>query len=125
MCSMLQRCIWGLIASFFNKSSQNRSFHSKKRILNFMQKYYKDCYMLNLIMNKKSNDIPSTSFIKTHSDLLVYSIVGLAIGLTLPALFHILGLTVFFTTQDIIIHSTSGLIGILIGYYVWTLKNRD
>ncbi len=76
-------------------------------------------------MKKKSNDIPSRSFIKTHSELLIFCIVGLAIGLTLPAIFHILGITVFLTTQDIIIHSTSGLIGILIGYYVWILMKRE
>ncbi len=104
---------------------QIRSFTQKKMVLNFVQKDYIDCYKVNLVMNEKSNDIRSTSFIKTHTDLLIYGIVGLAIGLTLPALFHILGLTIFLTTQDIIIHSTSGLIGILIGYYVWTLKNRD
>ncbi len=57
-----------------------------------------------------------------NKGLLFYVIAGFTIGGVAPVLLNLLGITVFLSTEDIMIRTISGIIGIFVGLIAWKMR---
>lgn len=55
--------------------------------------------------------------------ILKYIVTGMIVGGFLPAILHLLGITVLASTEDIVVHTLSAIVGIVIGLIAYRIRN--